>query len=56
MRGRTAFIIAHRLSTVREADRILVLKDGRFIQSGTHEELLRSGGLYAELYNMQFGE
>ena len=56
MKGRTAFIIAHRLSTVREADRILVLKDGRFIQSGTHEELLRSGGLYAELYNMQFGE
>ena len=56
MTGRTAFIIAHRLSTVRDADRILVLKDGKFIQSGTHEELLRSGGLYAELYNMQFGE
>ena len=56
MTGRTAFIIAHRLSTVRDADRILVLKDGKFVQSGTHEELLRSGGLYAELYNMQFGE
>ena len=55
MRGRTAFIIAHRLSTVREADKILVLENGKFIQSGTHDELLKSGGLYAELYKLQFG-
>lgn len=55
MKGRTAFIIAHRLSTVREADKILVLENGNFIQSGTHDELLRQGGLYAELYKLQFG-
>ncbi|MBQ7560735.1 MAG: ABC transporter ATP-binding protein [Synergistaceae bacterium] len=55
MQGRTAFIIAHRLSTVREADKILVLENGNFIQSGTHDELLRQGGLYAELYKLQFG-
>lgn len=55
MKGRTSFIIAHRLTTVRGADRILVLDGGRFVQSGTHEELLRIGGLYADLYNMQFG-
>ena len=54
MRGRTSFVIAHRLSTVRSADRILVLKDGRFIQEGTHDALLRSGGLYADLYRLQF--
>ncbi|MBQ3403241.1 MAG: ABC transporter ATP-binding protein [Synergistaceae bacterium] len=53
MDGRTSFIIAHRLSTIRNADRIYVLHDGRFIQSGTHDELISSGGLYAELYNMQ---
>ena len=56
MTGRTSFIIAHRLTTIREADRILVLEDGRFTQSGTHEELLRAGGLYADLYHMQFGQ
>ncbi|MBQ7543776.1 MAG: ABC transporter ATP-binding protein [Synergistaceae bacterium] len=56
MKGRTSFIIAHRLTTIREADRILVLEDGKFTQSGTHEELLRAGGLYADLYRMQFGE
>ena len=56
MTGRTSFIIAHRLTTIREADRILVLEDGRFTQSGTHEELLRAGGLYADLYRMQFGQ
>ena len=55
MNGRTSFIIAHRLTTVREADKILVLKDGKFIQSGTHEELLQAGGFYADLYGMQFG-
>lgn len=56
MTGRTSFIIAHRLTTIREADRILVLEDGKFTQSGTHEELLRTGGLYADLYRMQFGQ
>ena len=56
MRGRTSFIIAHRLTTIREADRILVLEGGKFTQSGTHEELLKAGGLYADLYRMQFGE
>ena len=55
MRGRTSFIIAHRLTTIREADRILVLEGGKFTQSGTHDELLRAGGLYADLYRMQFG-
>ena len=54
MHGRTSFIVAHRLSTVREADVILVMKDGRIIESGTHEELLKKGGFYNELYNSQF--
>ena len=52
--GRTSFVIAHRLSTIKNADLILVLKDGDIIGSGTHEELLREGGFYADLYNSQF--
>ena len=56
MNGRTSFIIAHRLTTIREADKILVLENGKFTQAGTHDELLKAGGLYAELYKMQFGE
>jgi len=52
--GRTALVIAHRLSTVRAADQILVIEDGRVVQSGTHEELLAAGGRYEELYRTQF--
>jgi ABC-type multidrug transport system fused ATPase/permease subunit len=55
MRGRTCFIIAHRLSTVRNVDRILVLRDGRVIETGRHDELLALGGLYARLVRQQFG-
>lgn len=54
MQGRTSFIVAHRLSTIREADVILVMRDGSIIEQGNHEELLRQGGFYAELYNSQF--
>ena len=52
--GRTALVIAHRLSTVRDADQILVLNHGRIVERGRHEELVRAGGLYAELYRTQF--
>ncbi len=52
--GRTALVIAHRLSTVREADALLVLDDGRIVERGTHDELVAAGGLYAELYRTQF--
>ncbi len=52
--GRTSLVIAHRLSTVREADVLLVVDQGRIVERGTHEELLRRGGLYAELYHTQF--
>ena len=54
MQGRTSFIVAHRLSTIREADVILVMKDGRIIEQGKHDALLEQGGFYAELYNSQF--
>lgn len=54
MKGRTSFIVAHRLSTIREADIILVMKDGNIIEQGSHEELLMQNGFYAELYNSQF--
>ena len=54
MKNRTSFVIAHRLSTIRDADLILVLKDGDIIESGNHDELLRNGGFYAELWNSQF--
>lgn len=51
MKGRTSFVIAHRLNTIRQADKILVLKDGRLIEQGSHEELLRQEGFYSELYH-----
>ncbi|MEE0960763.1 MAG: ABC transporter ATP-binding protein [Lachnospiraceae bacterium] len=54
MKGRTSFIIAHRLSTIRDADLILVMKDGDICEQGNHEELMRKGGFYADLYNSQF--
>ena len=54
MNGRTSFIVAHRLSTIREADVILVMKNGNIIEQGNHDELLQKGGFYAELYNSQF--
>ncbi|MEE1114083.1 MAG: ABC transporter ATP-binding protein [Eubacterium sp.] len=54
MKGRTSFIVAHRLSTIRDADLILVMKDGKIIEQGTHESLLAAGGFYTNLYNSQF--
>ena len=54
MQGRTSFIVAHRLSTIRKCDTILVMKDGNIIEQGSHEELLKQGGFYRELYNSQF--
>lgn len=56
MAGRTSFVIAHRLSTIKNADLILVMRDGSIVESGTHEELLKKNGFYAELYNSQFVE
>lgn len=53
-KGRTSFIIAHRLSTIRNADLILVMNEGDIIEQGTHEELLKQNGFYANLYNSQF--
>ena len=54
MKGRTSFIVAHRLSTIVEADVILVMKDGDIIEQGTHDSLMEKGEKYAELYNSQF--
>ena len=56
LKDRTSIIIAHRLSTVRDADRILVIDNGRIVEEGTHEELIKKGGLYSHLYEMQFKE
>ncbi|MGN0185935.1 MAG: ABC transporter ATP-binding protein, partial [Aristaeellaceae bacterium] len=54
MQGRTSFIVAHRLSTIENADQILVMREGRIVEKGTHAQLLKEGGFYAELYNSQF--
>ena len=54
MEGRTSFVVAHRLSTIQNADVILVMKDGHIIEQGNHEELLKKNGFYANLYNSQF--
>ncbi|MGL5928375.1 MAG: ABC transporter ATP-binding protein, partial [Dermatophilaceae bacterium] len=56
LRDRTALVIAHRLSTVRHADQILVVDEGRIVERGTHAELVSRGGLYAELYRTQFAD
>ena len=56
MAGKTSFIIAHRLSTTRNADMILVMKDGDIIEQGTHDELLAKNGFYADLYRSQFAQ
>ena len=56
MEGRTTFIVAHRLSTIRNADVILVMRDGDVIEQGTHQELLAAEGFYAALYRSQFEE
>ena len=56
MKGRTSFIVAHRLSTIREANLILVMKDGNIIEQGKHDELLKKGGFYAKLYNSRFAQ
>ena len=54
MQGRTSFVVAHRLSTIREADVILVMRDGHIVEQGKHDELLTRNGFYAKLYHSQF--
>lgn len=56
MKGRTSFVVAHRLSTIRNADCILVMRGGRIVENGTHDELLAAGGFYATLYSSQFAQ
>ena len=56
MKGRPSFVSAHRLSTIRDADLILVMKDGNIIEQGNHQELMSQNGFYADLYNSQFTE
>jgi ABC-type multidrug transport system fused ATPase/permease subunit len=54
LRGRTSFVIAHRISTTRDADRVVVMDDGHIAEMGSHEELLANGGLYTNLYTMSY--
>ncbi|MBQ6646965.1 MAG: ABC transporter ATP-binding protein, partial [Clostridia bacterium] len=56
MQGRTCFIVAHRLSTIRSADCILVMRDGAIVEQGNHDQLLNKGGFYAQLYRSQFAK
>ncbi len=56
MKGRTSFVVAHRLSTIRESDVILVMRDGNIVEQGSHDELLKKKGFYYELYNSQFAK
>jgi ABC-type multidrug transport system fused ATPase/permease subunit len=56
MKGKTTIIISHELSLIRDADKIIVIKEGQIEQMGTHDELIRAGGLYANLYAMQSGQ
>ena len=56
MKGRTSLIISHRISTVKDADQIIVLNDGRIVERGTHDELVELGGIYAELHRKQLLE
>ena len=56
MAGRTSFVVAHLLITIRNADCILVMRDGQIIERGTHDKLLATGGFYAELYRSQFAQ
>lgn len=56
LKGRTSFVVAHRLSTIRDADTIIVMNQGEIVETGNHDELMAKEGFYADLYNSQFSE